>query len=210
MTGQEPIVSATDRSIERRLASLSIAALIALEILFAGAQPGVAASGGLIADVQVNEEYPDNVAPSVAFDGRYLYHTGYGGSVLHRIDVPPAGSSNNATGQVDLPITGAASGIMTLSYDAGRNAFWAIGGDGLSMYLLQKTGAAALLFTVDPDSDRPVGPVEVAGLAVTKARSLALLPGVDRHHEMAREALHQPVGVEILEAFLIEGRRKRT
>ena len=32
----------------------------------------------------------------------------------------------------------------------GRDAFWAVGSDGLSIYLLTKTGAATLVFTVDP------------------------------------------------------------
>src|SRR5205807_1151274 len=44
--------------------------------------------------------------------------------------------------------------VMTLAYDAGRDAFWAIGGDGRSMYLLQKSGLASLVFTVS-DADRP-------------------------------------------------------
>ena len=112
-----------------------------------------AAPGGLVADVVV-AEWPNAVSPSVAFDGRYLYHTNYGGSVLHRVDVPPPGGTTTATGLVDVPIQGASSGVMTLAYDAGRDAFWAIGGDGRSMYLLQKSGLANLVFTVS-DADRP-------------------------------------------------------
>lgn len=139
------------RSVRRAVAVVLVVALLP-QI----APPrSVAAPGDFIADVVVSEPYPQNVAPSVAFDGTYLYHTGYGGSVLHRIDVPPAGGPHPATGQVDVTIVGASSGIMTLSYDAGRDAFWAVGGDGTSIYLLSKTGAAALQFVIDPANDRP-------------------------------------------------------
>jgi hypothetical protein len=44
---------------------------------------------------------------------------------------------------------------MGISYDASRDAFWAIGGDGLSMYLLEKSGQATLRFSIDPSTDRP-------------------------------------------------------
>jgi len=103
--------------------------------------------------VVVPESAP--LAPSVAFDGAYLYYADYAGSTLHRINVPLAGATSTATGHIDIPIVGAASGVMTLSYDAGRGAFWAIGGDGLSMYLLSTTGAATLAFRVDPVNGRP-------------------------------------------------------
>ena len=130
----------------RNIRFLAMAAPVVLQVTLALAQPAAAAPGDLIADVVIAEPYPRNISPSVAFDGHYLYHVEYGGSTLHRINVPPAGGTTGAAGQVDTPIQGSASGIMTLSYDAGRDAFWAIGGDGLSMYLLQKTGAAALVF----------------------------------------------------------------
>jgi hypothetical protein len=135
--------------------ALTIAILVVAQLGAAPASLALAATGDLIADVVINEPYPDNISPSVAFDGRYLYHTGYGGSVLHRINVPPRGASTTAAGQVDIPIQGSPSGIMTLSYDSGRDAFWAVGGDGLSIYLLSKTGAANLVFKIDPDTDRP-------------------------------------------------------
>jgi len=125
-----------------------------LVVVIAGARPASAAPGDLVASVTVPEPYPRQVAPSVAFDGTYLYYAEYAGSVLYRIDVPPAGGSGPATGQVAVPIQGAPSGIMTLAFDAGRNAFWAIGGDGVSMYLLTRSGAATLVFTID-ESDRP-------------------------------------------------------
>jgi hypothetical protein len=114
-----------------------------------------AAPGSLVADVMVPDEYPSYVAPSVAFDGQHLYYAEYGGSTLFRIDVPPAGSAGTGTGQTRTPIQGAQSGIMTLTYDRGRGAFWAIGGDGLSMYLLTRGGVATLVFTIDPSTDRP-------------------------------------------------------
>jgi hypothetical protein len=136
----------------RGLAGSLIAALLMQLALVAS--PAVAASGDLIADVVVPDMYPSSIAPSVAFDGAYLYYVGYGTPVLHRIDVPPAGGQTFATGHVQTPITGA-SGIITLSYDAGRDSFWAVGNDGLSIYLLTKTGAATRVFTVDPVQDRP-------------------------------------------------------
>src|SRR5439155_12423765 len=138
-----------------RVGSTAVAAVLLLQIMLLGTGSAVAAPGDLIADVIVNEEYPDNISPSVAFDGTYLYHTGDGGSVLHRINVPPAGATQPAAGQVDTPIQRAPSGIVTLSYDAGRDSFWAVGGDGLAIYLLRKTGVATLAVKVDPNTDRP-------------------------------------------------------
>src|SRR5207302_1934755 len=72
-----------------------------------------------------------------------------------RLNVPPAGGARTGTGQYDGTIQGAATGIMTLSYDSGRDAFWAVSGDGLSIYLLTKSGLASLAFTIDPNTDRP-------------------------------------------------------
>src|SRR5205814_2144488 len=69
-------------------------------------EPAAAATGDLTADVVVPDTYPTQVAPSVAFDGHYLYYLGYGSPVLNRIDVPPAGGTQQATGRVQTPITG--------------------------------------------------------------------------------------------------------
>jgi hypothetical protein len=139
-----------------RLSRRGAAALIAVLLLqlMVLAKPATAAAGDLVADVVVPDQWPTQVAPSVAFDGKFLYYLGYGSPVLHRIDVPPAGGQTYATGHVATPITGA-QGIMTLAYDAGRDKFWSVGSDGLSIYLLTKTGAATLVFTVDPVQDRP-------------------------------------------------------
>src|SRR5207247_2913877 len=98
-----------ERSAVRRAAPMAVLAVLACQLLIGFR--AAAAPGDAIADVTIAEPYPEIVAPSVAFDGRYLYHTGYGGSVLHRIDVPPVGTPSAASGQVDVPITGAASGI---------------------------------------------------------------------------------------------------
>src|SRR5438093_11124877 len=133
---------------------LGVAALVALQITLIRVQPALAAPGDLVADVLAVASYPQSVAPSIAFDGHYLYHTGYGDSVLHRLNVPPAGGASTATGEYDVTIQGAATGIMTLSYDSGRDAFWAVSGDGLSIYLLTKSGLASLAFTIDPATDR--------------------------------------------------------
>jgi len=139
------------RSVSRGAVALIAAFLLQLMFI---AKPAAAADGDLVADVVVPDEWPTQVAPSVAFDGTHLYYVGYGSPVLHRIDVPPAGGQTYATGHITTPITGA-QGIMTLAYDAGRDKFWAVGSDGLSIYLLTKAGAATLVFAVDPVQDRP-------------------------------------------------------
>jgi len=110
--------------------------------------------GDLIAQIIIPEAANGFFGKAIGYDGQYLYYAEFAGSVLHRINVPPPGVSN-AAGHIDILIQGAPSGIMAISYDAGRDAFWAIGGDGLSMYLMQKTGEATLRFTIDPTTDRP-------------------------------------------------------
>src|SRR4051812_37825601 len=133
----------------------STALAIALALQFTPlARPATAAAGDAVADVVVPDQYPSSVAPSVAFDGTYLYYVGYGTPVLHRIDVPPAGGTTFATGHVMIPVTGA-QGLISLAYDAGRDQFWAVSSDGLTVYLLSKTGAATRVFGVDPVQDRP-------------------------------------------------------
>jgi len=44
---------------------------------------------------------------------------------------------------------------MSIAYDRGRDLFWAVGGDGVSVYSLTKAGVATLAFRVDPVNDRP-------------------------------------------------------
>jgi len=145
-------------SITRVAAAVSAIALM-LSVAAARPQTATAAPGELIAEVTTAEGtgllWARGISPSVAFDGRYLYYAEYSGSVLHRIDVPPAGASTPATNQVDTTITGAPSGIMSIAYDSGRGLFWAVGGDGVSIYTLTTAGAATLQFRVDPVSDRP-------------------------------------------------------
>jgi hypothetical protein len=142
-----------------RLRTLLAAVVLEVGWLAAGyAQPAAAVPGDVIADVGTPEAetlFARGIAKAIGFDGRYLYYTDYAGSELHRIDVPPAGGPTSATGHVDTPITGATSGIMAISYDASRDMFWAVGGDGLTIYLLSKTGTATLRFTIDPATDRP-------------------------------------------------------
>jgi hypothetical protein len=137
---------------------LSVLALVGGPIILSRVVPALAAQGDLIAEVITPEDeslWLRGISPSVAFDGNHLYYTEYAGVILHRIDVPPPGGPHQATGQVDVPIRGAAAGIMTLSYDASRDAFWAVGGDGLSIYLLTKAGTATLAYWIDPVNDRP-------------------------------------------------------
>jgi hypothetical protein len=131
----------------------AVAAALFVAQLILGSRPAIAAPGDVIADVATPEGAV--LGKGIAFDGRYLYYTHYNGTVLYRIDVPPAGGPTDATGQVAFPITGAPSGINALSYDATRDAIWAAGGDGVSIYLLSKTGAATLAFGIDPATDRP-------------------------------------------------------
>ena len=76
-------------------------------------------------------------------------------TILHRLDVPPLGTAPApATGLVDIPITGAMSGIMTLAWDAGRGLFWAVSGDGSAIYQLTTAGVATQIFRIGP-ADRP-------------------------------------------------------
>jgi hypothetical protein len=128
-------------------------AIVITQLTFAGARPAAAAPGSVIADVTTPEGQV--LSKSIAFDGRYLYYTEFNGTVLHRIDVPPAGGVTAATGHIDIPITGAPSGINAMSYDATRDLFWAAGGDGLSIYKLSRTGIATVVFTIDPATNRP-------------------------------------------------------
>jgi hypothetical protein len=140
----------------RGIRLLSVLALVTTQITLGRA---MAAQGDLIAEVITPEgtgfPWVRGISPSVAFDGRYLYYTDYAGSTLHRIDVPPPGGPSVATGVVNVPMVGAQSGIMTLSYDRSRDGFWAVGGDGLSVYFLTKAGTATRAYWIDPLADRP-------------------------------------------------------
>ena len=133
-----------------------VLAFLALQAV--GAKPAWAVPGDVVAAVFTPEGatfWPLGISPSVAFDGKYLYYAEYAGHVLHRIDAPPAGGNYDATGHIDIPIVGMPSGLMAIAYDAGRDAFWATGGDGLSVYLLSKDGNAVQIFTIDPLNGRP-------------------------------------------------------
>jgi hypothetical protein len=143
----------------RCLAPFAIVALVAFQ-LAVDARPAAAAAGAVIADVVLplgddGTLWPVGISPSVAFDGKYLYYAEYSGPVLHRIDVPPPGAPTEAANKVDMPIVGMHAGVMSLAYDRGRDMFWAIGGDGLSVYLLSKTGVGTLMFTINATIDRP-------------------------------------------------------
>ena len=143
-----------------RVVRVAVVAIALVSQIVAGpAQPAAAAPGDVIVDMPVPETdgvlWPRGIAKAIGFDGHYLYYAEWAGPVLHRIDVPPAGSRGPVTGHVDIPVQGAPSGIMAISYDAGRDAFWAVGGDGLSIYLLSKSGLATLRYTIDPVADRP-------------------------------------------------------
>jgi hypothetical protein len=131
--------------------------LVALQATLGSMQPAAAAPGDLVADVYTPEAamaWPLGIAKAVAFDGHYLYYAEYAGPILHRINVPPPGASN-ATGHTDIPVVGAPDGIMTIAYDAGRDVFWAVSGDGTAIYVLSKTGMATRQFTIDTVNGLP-------------------------------------------------------
>jgi hypothetical protein len=136
----------------------AVAALAAAVVSGGRAGPAAAAPGDVIAEITVPESdgllWIRGVAKAIGFDGHNLFYAEYAGQVLHRIDVPPPGASY-AAGHIDIPVQGAPTGIMAISYDATRDAFWAVGGDGLSIYLLSKGGVATLQYTIDPQTDRP-------------------------------------------------------
>jgi hypothetical protein len=140
----------------RRALMVKLVAMLALviaQLALVDRNIAAAAAGDVIADVNTPEG--PVIGKAIAFDGRYLYYTLLGGTVLYRIDVPAPGAPTEATGHTEFAITGAASGINAMSYDATRNMFWAAGGDGVSIYRMSKTGVATLAFTIDPAQDRP-------------------------------------------------------
>lgn len=136
----------------RRLRLLPAAAVAVLPAILVGAQPVAAAPGDVIADIVVPEVYVNSafgIAKAVAYDGHNLYYAEYGGSILHRIDMPPPGGPNQVTGHTDIPIIGAVGGIMTIAYDRGRDKFWAVSTDGTVIYLIDKTGLALRQFAIN-------------------------------------------------------------
>src|SRR2546421_11958105 len=101
----------------RRWAGTVAGAALLLQLTLFGITPAIAAPGGLVADVIVKEPYPENISPSVGFDGAYLYHTGYGGAVLPPVNVPPPRAAPPAARPGDNPSTAAAPRSMTLPHD---------------------------------------------------------------------------------------------
>jgi hypothetical protein len=127
-----------------------------------GALPAAAAPGNMVADIIT----PEGAVPEigVTYDGQYLYYAERNGNVLHRINVPAQCVSpcvaTPATGHIDIPIVSLLSpfgigGINAISYDSRRGVFWAVGGDGLSIYQVTKAGVATQIFSVDPVQGRP-------------------------------------------------------
>src|SRR5438034_4560527 len=106
-----------------RLRLLAAAAAV-LPTVMIGAQPVAAAPGDVVADIIVPEVYVDasyGIAKAVAYDGHNLYYAEFGGSTLHRIDMPPPGGPHQVTGHTDIPIIGALGGTMTIA-SAGRRS----------------------------------------------------------------------------------------
>jgi hypothetical protein len=144
------------RSIARRTALIAATAALLFQAL---AQPAAAAPGDVVADIILPGL--NGLGPSVAFDGGFLYYTDHAGSVLHQVLVPPASSTPTAAQVVqDIPIRGAPAGIMSLSYDRARGVFWAVGGDGQSIYTISYATTvttiadAKLMFVVNILTDR--------------------------------------------------------
>lgn len=141
---------------------VAVGALVLAQLALSGAQPAAAAAGNLVADVITS---PGPVAEiGLTFDGTYLYYTERNGTILHRIDVPPACGTpclaSAAAGQVDVPITAPLNplgsvAINAMSYDSRRGIFWAAASDGLSIYQVTKAGVATLAFQIDPVLGRP-------------------------------------------------------
>jgi hypothetical protein len=143
----------------RRLGFLAPLAVLAVPLAVGFGRVASAAPGDLVAEVTTPEgsgwTWARGISPSVGFDGQYLYYVEYSGVVLHRVDVPPAGGSTPAVNEVDVPISGAPTGVMSISYDRGRGVFWAVSGDGLTIYTLTKAGVATPQLRIDPVVDRP-------------------------------------------------------
>jgi hypothetical protein len=147
----------------RRSSGILVSFALALgSFALVGGGPAAASAGDAVADVVTPEGAV--FAVGVAFDSRYLYYTERNGNVIHRIDVPaPCGSpcvATNATGHVDIPIVAPFSplgigGINAMSWDRGRGVFWAVAGDGLSIYQITTAGIATLAFSIDPLLGRP-------------------------------------------------------
>jgi hypothetical protein len=141
---------------------LAVLVVVIASLGLGGASPAFGAAGNLVADVIT----PEGAVPEigVSFDGQYLYYTERNGAVLHRIDVPPACGfpcvTSVASGHIDIPITSPLNpfgigGINAMSYDSRRGTFWTVGGDGLTIYQLSKTGLATTAFAIDPAQGRP-------------------------------------------------------
>jgi hypothetical protein len=150
------------RVIKKGSRVLAAFTLAITSIAMSGGLPAAAAAGNIVADVTT----PEGAVPEigVTFDGQYLYYAERNGNVLHRINVPARCASpcvaTPATGHIDIPIISLLSplgigGINAISYDSHRGVFWAVGGDGLSIYRVTKTGAATLAFSIDPVQGRP-------------------------------------------------------
>jgi len=157
---------------------LAALVLVLASLGLGGAMPAGAAAGNLVADVAT----PEGAVPEigVTFDGQYLYYAERNGGVLHRIDVPPACGvpcvTSVATGHTDIPVTTALNsspinGINAISYDSRRGLFWAVGGDGLTIYQVTKAGVATIAFSIDPVLGRP-------GLCKTTVCWSALVDGL--------------------------------
>src|SRR3989442_3311256 len=123
-----------------KVTAVRIGLILAMVLPFGRVQPAGAVPGDIIADVDATLAGAFG-GVSVAFDGQFLYYTSFDSTVMHRIDVPPPGSSV-ATGHVTFPIVGAAAGINAFSWDATRLQFWGAGGDGQSIYLLTRPTTA--------------------------------------------------------------------
>src|SRR6266571_4886065 len=140
-----------------KVTAVWIGLILATVLTFGQVQPATAAPGDLIADVDANLAGAAG-GVSVAFDGQFLYYTSFDGTFMHRIDVPPPGSSL-ATGHIAFPIAGA-PGINAFSWDATRLMFWGAGSDGNSIFLLTRPttatpmSVATLQFMVTP-AQRP-------------------------------------------------------
>jgi hypothetical protein len=118
--------------------------LVGALFTFQGTSTAEAATGNVLASITL----PASAGGvNVAFDGQYLYYTGLGGSVLHRV-------APNGVPATDVPLLGGVA-INGITYDATHDVFWGVDATGLNVYRIEKDGWVGLQFTLIPVLDLP-------------------------------------------------------
>jgi hypothetical protein len=132
----------TSTKLSRRLGVLTL--LVGALFAFQGTSSAEAATGNVLASITL----PASAGGvNVAFDGKYLYYTGVGGTVLHRV-------APNGVPATDVPLLGGVA-INGITYDATHDVFWGVDATGLNVYRIEKDGWVGLQFTLIPILDLP-------------------------------------------------------